>query len=414
MRITILTYGSQGDVQPCLALAIALQKAGHTPLLALPAFLRAQADEMGIPAVSLPGDITQLSRGLTLAGRNPLAIVRVMKETIEPVAADVARAAWLACQEADLIVHTFLFTLGAHAFARQLNIPDISAQFFPMFFTSARYPQLGFPGLPLGPLYNRLTHSIGSSIFYWTQRAMYPRIRKTAPDFPPRLPWPFKPSGGRGATPLVLGYSPALVPPEPDWGVHVLPTGFWFLENPVPYQPPAELSEFLSGGSRPVCVGFGSAIHPDSHRLQRALLDGLRQAGQRAVVLTGWDGWAAAEPGPNRLFLQSAPHDWLFPRCAAIIHHGGSGTTAAALRSGQPNVVLPLATDQPFWAKRIHACGASPAPLDAKTLTAAQVAAAVRQALEDEGIRRRVSALGDTIRGEAGVQKTVEIINRLA
>ena len=118
-------------------------------------------------------------------------MMRVMKENIEPIALDVARAARLACQGADLIVHTFLFTLGAHAFARQLDIPDVSAQFFPMFISSTRYPQLAFPDLPLGPLYNRLTHFIGNSTFAWAQRAMYPRLRKAAPEFPARLPWPF-------------------------------------------------------------------------------------------------------------------------------------------------------------------------------------------------------------------------------
>ena len=410
MRITILTYGSQGDVQPCLALAVALQSAGHSPLLALPAALRPQADALEIPAVSLPGDIARLSQGFNQAGKNPFGMLRVMRENLEPVAIEVARLAWQACQGADLIVHTFLFTLGAHAFARQLGIPDVSAQFFPMFFASARYPQLAFPELPLGRGYNRLTHHIANAVFLSSQRAMYARLRKAIPGLPPRLPWPFKASGGRAATPLLLAYSPSLVPPEADWDAHIQPTGFWFLDRPGSYQPPAGLDDFLAASPQPVCAGFGSMLHPLSGRLQRAILDGLRQTGQRAVILTGWDGWQAAEPGPDRLFLQSAPHDWLFPRCAAILHHGGAGTTAAALRSGRPNLVLPLAVDQPFWARRIHASGASPAPLDPRILTAAQVAGAVRQALESDDIRQSAAALGAAIRIEAGVDKAVEVI----
>ena len=412
MRITILTYGSQGDVQPCLALASALQSAGHSPVLALPASLRLQADKLGIPAIALPGDIARLSQGFNQAGKNPLAMVRVIKQNVEPVAIEVARLAWQACQGADLIVHTFLFTLGAHAFARQLGIPDVSAQFFPMFFASARYPQLAFPELPLGGGYNRLTHQIANAIFLSSQRAMYTRLRKAIPDLPPRLSWPFRASGGRAATPLLLAYSPTLVRPEADWGDHVHPTGFWFLDSPDSYQPPSELEDFLAGNPQPVCAGFGSMIHPLSRQLQRAVLDGLRQAGQRAVILTGWDGWEAAKPGPDRLFLQSAPHGWLFPRCAAVIHHGGAGTTAAALRSGRPNLVLPLAVDQPFWARRIHDSGASPAPLDPRILTAAQVTTAVRQALESDEIRQSAAALGAAIRSEAGVHKAVELIER--
>ena len=395
MRITILTYGSRGDVQPCLALASALRQAGHKPLLALPEFLRSQADDLGIAVVPLPGDIAQLSEGFSRAGKNPLAMVRTLQRNIEPIALDVARLAYQACQEADLIVHTFLFTLGAHAFARQLGIPDLSVQFFPMFNTSGSYPQLAFPEMPLGSIYNHLTHRLASATFLLSQRLMYPRIRKSAPELPPSLPYPFKSSAGRSATPLLLAFSPTLVPPEPLQDAHIHPTGFWFLDQAAAFQPPADLEEFLASGPQPVCVGFGSMIHPDLPRLQRLLLDGLSQAGQRALVLTGWDGWAAAEPGPDRFFLDDAPHRWLFPRCSAIIHHGGAGTAAAALRSGKPNVVLPLAVDQPFWAKRIHAFGASPPPLDPRTLTADQVAAAVGQALESESIHQRATLIGE-------------------
>ena len=119
-----------------------------------------------------------------------------------------------------MIVHTFLFT-GANAFARQLDIPDVSVQFFPMFVGSRNFPHLSFPELPLGRRYNRLTHFIGSAMFFLGQRAMYPRVRKAIPGAPARIAWPFKASGGRPATPLVLAYSPALIPPEPDWGAHV-------------------------------------------------------------------------------------------------------------------------------------------------------------------------------------------------
>lgn len=418
MRVTILTYGSRGDVQPCLALAAALQHAGHDPLLALPAFLRAHCDELGIPAVSLPGNIQQLSLGLSRAEKNPFKTIRTLKENIEPVALETARAAFLACQGADMIVHTFLFTLGAHAFARQLGIPDVSAQFFPMFITSSSHPQLAFPELTLGrwlgPRYNRLTHQIGSALFAISQRAMYPRIRRAAPELPARLPWPFKVYDGRIATPLLLAYSPALVPSEPDWGEHVFPTGFWFLDPPPAYKPPPELAQFLYAGPPPVCVGFGSMLHPNAAQIQRALLDGLRQAGQRSVILTGWDGWQSAELGPDRLFIQSAPHEWLFPQCAAIIHHCGAGTTAAALRSGRPNIPLPLAADQFFWARRIHACEAGPQPLEARSLTAGQVADAVRQALESGSIHHGAAALGAAIRSEKGIEKAIEIIEQTA
>ncbi|MEW6178703.1 MAG: glycosyltransferase [Chloroflexota bacterium] len=413
MRITILTYGSRGDVQPCLALAQALQREGHEPLLALPASLANIADQMKIPAIALPGDVTKISKGLNQAGRNGLAMVRVIREVVEPVALDVARTAWLACQKADLIVHTFLFTLGAHAFARHLEIPDLSVQFFPMFIVSSSYPNMGFPLLPFGKGYHRLSHHLANFIFIWSQRLMYPRIRKYAHHFPQQLFWPFKSTGERNATPLVLAYSPTLVPPEPDFPAHVHQTGFWFLESSSVYRPPAELKEFLSSGQPPVCIGLGSMIHPNSKHLQRVLIEGVQRTGSRAIILTGWDEWRGIEASPELLFLRDAPHEWLFPRCAAIIHHAGAGTTAAVLRSGRPCVALPLAADQPFWARRLHAVGVCPPPLNADNLTAGQVSFALQMAIEDESIRRNALTMGDVIRRENGLQKTVEIINSL-
>ncbi|GIV63600.1 MAG: glycosyltransferase [Chloroflexota bacterium] len=413
MRITILTYGSRGDVQPCLALAQALQREGHEPLVALPASLRKLADEMKITALALPGDVTQISKGLNRAGRNGLAMVRVIREAVEPVALEVARTAWLACQKADLIVHTFLFTLGAHAFARQLGIPDLSVQFFPMFIVSSDYPNMGFPLLPLGKGYHRLSHHLANLIFIWSQRLMYPRIRKYVHNFPQQLLWPFKSTGERNATPLVLAYSPTLVPPEPDFPAHVHQTGFWFLENSGVYQPPIELKEFLSSGPPPVCISLGSMIHPNSKNFQRVLLEGVQRTGRRVIILTGWDEWPGIEASPELLFLRDAPHEWLFPRCAAIVHHAGAGTTAAVLRSGRPCVALPLAADQPFWARRLHASGVCPLPLNSGNLTAEQVSDALWMAIENESIRRNASILGDVIRRENGLLQTVEIINSL-
>jgi sterol 3beta-glucosyltransferase len=128
------------------------------------------------------------------------------------------------------------------------------------------------------------------------------------------------------------------------------------------------------------------------------------------VLATGWGG---LDPGavPESVFvLGSAPHAWLFPRVAAVVHHGGAGTTAEGLRAGRPTVICPFFGDQPFWGARVHALGAGPAPLPQKRLTAETLAAAIRTAVGDEAIRRSAEALGERLRAESGVANAVEAI----
>mgnify|MGYP002682732423 CR=1 FL=1 len=132
--------------------------------------------------------------------------------------------------------------------------------------------------------------------------------------------------------PVVHGYSPTLLPKPRDWSEALFVPGFWFLDD-VTYTPPPALTDFLAAGPPPVYVGFGSMTGNDPERLTRIALEAVVSSGQRAVLLSGWAGLAAGDVPPNVLKLDSAPHGWLFPRMAAIVHHGGVGTTHEALRS---------------------------------------------------------------------------------
>jgi sterol 3beta-glucosyltransferase len=139
------------------------------------------------------------------------------------------------------------------------------------------------------------------------------------------------------------------------------------------------------------------------------VLEALRRTRQRGVILNGWGGWKPDIIPNNVLFLESAPHNWLFPRCKVIIHHGGAGTTGAGLRSGKPNIVVPFAGDQPFWGKRLAALGAGPRPIPVKKLDADSLTAALRQA-DDDSMRRRAADAGGKIRSEDGVGTAVKLI----
>ena len=410
MHITLLTYGSRGDFQPFLALAIGLQKAGHTVRLAGPGRFADLAAQHNVPFAALAGDPAEISRKINDAGTNVYRMVKSMQEYVFAIAPQVVRQARLAMNGADLLVHTFLFTTGAHTFARELGIPDVSVQTFPMFAPTRAFPNAAFGNVPPG-LLSYFTHWLATEVFWYGGNSGYARLRKLSPqDFPQKLYWPFKQTDDRPLSPLLFAYSPIILPRPAEWSapnIHI--PGYFFLDEPG-YQPPAVLTAFLAAGEPPVCVSFGSMVNKDAERIGRAVLASLARTGLRGIILTGWGGWKPDETPANVLYLESAPHAWLFPLCKVIVHHGGAGTTAAGLRAGVPNIVIPFAADQPFWGKRVADIGAGPRPLPVKNLDPESLSAALQQAASDVSMRQRAAEIGEIIRSEDGVGSAVRLI----
>ena len=413
MKITILTYGSRGDVQPFLALAVGLQTAGHTIMLAAPHRFKDHIEQYGIHCAPLPGDPGELSRLFNDAGGNVFRMVSGMQKHIFQIAPDVVRVARDAMRGADLLVHSFAFTTGGHSYARELGIPDISIQMFPVFAPTRAFPAIGMPDTGLGWL-NYFSHWFSTRVFWHAGNAGYYQLRRRAPaDFPSRLFWPFSPSPDRPVTPLVLACSPVVLSHPPDWNLpHIHQPGYFFMDDPD-YQPPDALSRFLAKGDPPVCVTFGSMLNQETEHITRAALDAIDRSNRRAVFLTGWGGWLPDSVPEHTLFLDSAPHGWLFPRCQAVVHHGGAGTTAAGLRAGVPSIIVPHAADQPFWGSRVAAIGAGPNPIPVRRLTPESLMAALQQ-IETATIRRRSDEIGKIIRFEDGVGRAVSLIEEHA
>ena len=143
-----------------------------------------------------------------------------------------------------------------------------------------------------------------------------------------------------------------------------------------------------------------------------SILEALAKSGQRGLLLTGWGGLRAELVPDNVFVVDSAPHSWLFPRMAAVVHHGGAGTTAEGLRAGVPAVIVPFVFDQPFWGARIKALGLGPDPIPQKKLTADRLAHAIRIAVTDPGMKQRANSCGEAIRAEDGIGNAVKIIQR--
>jgi sterol 3beta-glucosyltransferase len=175
------------------------------------------------------------------------------------------------------------------------------------------------------------------------------------------------------------------------------------------------LLNFLDSGPPPIYIGFGSMSDDDPARTTRLVLRALELSGQRGLLLTGWGGLAADATSAQLFFVDNVPHAWLFPRMAAVVHHGGAGTTAAGFRAGVPSLITPYALDQYAWAGLATQLGVRPAGLgEMKTLTAEKLAAAIQAAVKDTGLHARAAALGEKIRAENGVARAVEIIEQHA
>lgn len=394
-----------------VALGRALRQRGHAVQLAAPATFETFIREHDLEPILLPGDIETLSRQLVdEAGGNPFRNMSVMMREGLRIGAEVFDTLSAHIPQSRAVVYSFVFIGGGHALARQANVPDIAALFYPVFHPS-RTPSLTNPMFPAGTsrAYNQFTHWLFDTSFWQSNRIGYGQLRRRRPGLPAHLPYPFRP-GYPHMPPRLYTFSPHIIARPPEWGDHDHLTGFWQLPAPADYTPPPALAKFLSDGPPPVYVGFGSMVSRDMPKIAELVAEALVIAGQRGVLLSGWGGLTTSAPPGVLHILDSAPHDWLFPRMAAVVHHGGLGTTAAGLRAGVPSIIVPFTADQPFWGRTVYNAGVGPRPIPRRQLTARKLAAAIQQATTDSTMRQRAAELGDWLVKEDGATEAARII----
>lgn len=417
MRITLPTTGSRGDVQPYVALGRGLQALGHRVRLATHSDFEGLARKHGLDFFPIEGSgealqSTPAGARMLQAGANPFRFMREFTRLRKPIVRDLMERCRQACLDADLILLSPTALLVSLSVAEKLGVPPCWTALQPT--TPTRYLTNPFfppaPGwLPGEGVYNLLTHVLTGETLWQLMRSTINQARREVLGLPP-LPFLGPVAQTLGKQTRLYGFSPVVVPPPPDWGPEHHVTGFWVLDEPA-YRPPAELLAFLEAGPPPVCIGFGSNHNTDPGGVTRLVLRALELAGQRGVLLTGWAG--LEEVRSERVFAAtSVPHEWLFPRMAAVVHHGGAGTTGAALRSGVPSLAVPFMADQPFWARRAFELGVGPRPIPRKRLTAEGLAVALRAAVGDRRLRERAAQVGAQLRAEDGVARAVEVFDR--
>jgi sterol 3beta-glucosyltransferase len=412
MRATILAPGSRGDVQPYLALGKALRSLGHNATIVTTldhaALVRTHGLSVAILPVDVAAELQRVEASRALEGGGVLASFREFAAIAKRSARSLAQIGLETSRGADVIVTNFSTTLVADALAKNLGLPVFQAFNVPVSTTST-FPGALFPGLDFGPLSRRLGHRLTRTILWQTARSSANEACVEILGAKPAPLWP-GPYAGLLPGPVSYGFSEAFLPHPSDWSDDVDITGFWFVDEPTTFTPPADLVRFLDDGPEPVCVGFGSMSSEKPEEISTLVLEAAKAAGVRLVLLSGWAGLEPGALSKDVLALSSIPHSWLYPRCRAVVHHGGAGTTAAAVRAGIPAVVVPFHGDQPFWASRVHHLGLGPTPFPRTKPTAKRLTAALVEATTSTPLRERAAAIGGLVRAEDGALRAAKAI----
>jgi sterol 3beta-glucosyltransferase len=416
MQATIVAAGSRGDVQPYVALGHGLKDAGHTVRVLASHDFQELVTGHGLAFFDMGGSIESVAQGMegVLEGGNFLKILSTMGPAAQRLVSQAAASGLVACEGSNLVIAGMGGLFVGLALSEKLGIPLVPAYLYP-FTPTGEFPTVLSPSpeTRLPSWANRLSHRMGQQMMWQTFRAADNKARRQVLGIAPASFWgPFASLEQDNRT-ILCGYSQHVIPVPKDWGDSIHVTGYWFLDPPAGWEPPADLVTFLNSGPPPVYVGFGSMVNRKPEEVADLVFRALERSGQRGVVSAGWGGMKTLElPGTVHM-VGSIPHNWLFPKMAAVVHHGGVGTTAAGLRAGVPAVVTPFFGDQLFWGQRVHELGVGPRPIPRRRLSVDLLAEAMHSAVSNSGMRDRSAQLGERIRNEDGLGRAVEILAQM-
>jgi sterol 3beta-glucosyltransferase len=415
MKVTIIAAGSRGDVQPYVALGKGLKEAGHQVGVLASQDFQELITSHGLEFFDMGGSVKAVAQSMEglLEQGNFIKILSKMGPAAQRLVDQVAASGLVACLGSDLIVSGLGGLFVGLALSEKLAIPFVPAYLYP--FTPTReFPSVlsPFPQTQLPSWANGLSHHLAQQAMWQTFRAADNQARGQILQIARASFWgPFAFLQRQDQT-ILYGYSPHVIPFPEDWGGSIHVTGYWFLEPPAGWEPPVDLVGFLQSGPPPVYIGFGSMVNRRPEETADLVLQALARTGMRGVLSSGWGGLKKEELPETVFMLGSIPHHWLFPRMAAVVHHGGVGTTAAGLWAGIPAIVSPFFGDQPFWGQRVHELGVGPRPIPRRRLTVDRLAGSIRSAVSSPAMRESAARLGERIRAENGIARAVAVLEQ--
>jgi sterol 3beta-glucosyltransferase len=364
LRITCLTIGSRGDVQPYIALCKGLLKEGHKPKIATHSEFEPWVRRNGIDFAPVDGDPAELMRICVENGMFTYSFLKEASLKFRGWIDDLLSSAWESCQDCDLLIESPSAMAGIHI-AEALRIPYFRAFTMPWTRTRAYPHAFAVPENRMGGAYNYITYVMFDSVFWKAIAGQVNRWRKNELGLKATTMDKLQPN----KVPFLYNYSPSVVPPPLDYPDWIRITGYWVLDEGQSWNPPAELANFIkqarADGKKIVYIGFGSIVVSDPSALTRTVVESVQKADVRCILSKGWSDRlgdpASVKPEiplPPEIFqIQAAPHDWLFSQIDAAVHHGGAGTTGASLRAGVPTIVKPFFGDQFFFGSRVEDLG---------------------------------------------------------
>jgi len=387
MKIVLTSFGSTGDIQPFLALALEFLRHGHEPVLALSPNFVPRARQLGIECVPLGPELDPaLIRGVGTAlvrVNDPAEQVRHFIDAVIPPASRMFRELLALCRAADALVSS-PFQIVSRMVSDKLGLP----------FVSVHLSQFG---------------ALGTKVVRDVSAPLINRCRADEGLMPLD-----DPLGRDGTSPDLALYavSQLVLRAPANWPEHHRVVGFFFLDE-TGWTPPAELCEFIESGAKPLVFSFGSMVHEAPDSVTDLIVETVARIGHRAIIQQGWSGLGRRPLPPNIFMTTFTPHSWLFPSAACVIHHGGAGTTAATFKAGVPAVVVPHTLDQPIWGALAKALGCAGAVIPFSQLTADGLGQAIVNTLNSPRHRAAAASVSKTIESEQGNRTARELIEEL-
>lgn len=408
MRLTLIAFGTRGDVTPFAALGSRLQAQGHDICLATHRDFESLATNQHLRFQPVSGSYQDFiasaegRRALGVPYSSPRGLAGLFNAFRHDAEA-MYREAWEATEDAEGIVTSAVAAPAAKMIAARRGVPLAWGLAIPSVETTAM-PHPAFPAWPLGRLYNRATYFAGSLLVHRGGRPIFDRWRAEAN----RLAG----AGPRSELKQIglVAVSPQVVPRPYDWPDSVHVTGYWWLPPATAAPVPDHVRAFVESGPPPICLGFGSMMDDNPGELRAIVSDALAKLKMRAVVVGGSGSALFGFGSDNVCEVPFVSYDWLFSKVSAVVHQGGAGTASFCLTAGVPQVVVKYCLDHTFWAWRLASLGVAPRGLVRHSLTAGALASAIHRAVSEPGFRARAVELAPIIRAEDGLGHATRLI----
>ena len=407
MRFTMVSIGSTGDVRPYVFLGKELTRRGHDVGICAFADFKGLIEGEGLRFYPLTGDVKDLMSRLMRPGTSGISYLMQVKKSlysvIDPFLADLEAA----CSDCDVIISTYL-GMVIHSMAEVRGVPFIQTHYFPMDPTSAT-PISSAPGQRAGKGWNLMTYQVAYLLVSTMEMIYLAKWRKKQGMAPRKMSGkPVYKLNGH-TIPVLYAISPLLMPRPCSWGENIHMTGFWLGEMETDYTPDPALQAFLDAGDMPVYIGFGSMTSGDMGETLEIVLEAVQKSGVRAIISTGWGDVEIPEQ-KDVFSVDYVPHEWLFKHVAAVVHHGGAGTTATGILAHKPSLIIPFGGDQPFWAMRVRMLGLGPKPIRREKLTAVKLSKALNNLVTVKSYQVAAREVGERLRNENGKVTAANII----